>query len=316
MTRVLILTLCLAVAMAVSLADHGQAPTQRGDDEALLPEDRPAPVIPPVLVEARPASRRRALVAEGTVIFDRVAPLRKSEDGRWWTIPDPRVGELRLLPCRLLEAVENIHARHPKRRFRFSGEVCRYRRRYYLLLRQAEELVPAATTRPARRKVSPAAAVRTRPARPTSWPVPRSSPARPGSAAPEDIARELLKDVPRRPVLPVAESPGRAEPVKPVAPTRRPIPAGPGGMVANRLARLVYDKGSGWFLVTFISDNTLREPPMRVLPNLMRQRMEDRSAGGNAPGAVFYVSGEVHRYRHVDYLLLRNVLLKRDLDLF
>ena len=164
MTRAVIL--CLAVAMAGAAPGPGGPGTARPatrptTDEALLPEDRPRPVIPPVTVEAVGARRARALIPQGAVVLDRVARLAKSGDGKWWTIPDPRVGSLRLLPCRLLEAVERIHASVPKRRFRFSGEVCRYRRQYYLLLRQVEELIPAPATQPARRTPPPAPATGT-----------------------------------------------------------------------------------------------------------------------------------------------------------
>jgi len=86
-------------------------------------------------------------------------------------------------------------------------------------------------------------------------------------------------------------------------------------MVVNRLGRLLPGKGR-WPLLAFRADNTLREPPMRVLPNGNLQRLESMSESGSAAGAVFHVSGEVHQYRGAQYLLIRNVIRKRSMDEF
>ena len=86
-------------------------------------------------------------------------------------------------------------------------------------------------------------------------------------------------------------------------------------MVVNRLARL-RPAEAAFPLVTFEADNTLREPPLPVLPNEHLQRMETLSDGGAAAGVIFHVTGEIHQYRGRQYLLLRNVLRKRNLDQF
>jgi hypothetical protein len=268
----------------------------------------PAPVIPPAVVEEVSPRGRVVRLSEGTKIFDRLAALQKDPGGKWWTIPDARAGRLRLLPCRLLEAVETAQAENRQAEFRLSGEVYHYHDDYYLMLRQAAvvgpgekpKLVPA----PAPEKTTP----------PEPKPPTATAPTDEG-ASPEDVARRLLEGEPGTPVVPVARPEGRGDVGTPVAPPGEPIQAGPGDMVINRLTRLVPETAD-WFLIVFESDNTLREPPMRVLPSRHLEKIESWSGKGSAYGAVFHVSGEVHRYKGVDYLLLRNVLRKREMGQF
>ncbi|KKK86840.1 hypothetical protein LCGC14_2759210, partial [marine sediment metagenome] len=132
------------------------------------------------------------------------------------------------------------------------------------------------------------------------------------SASADDVAKELLADPPDRPVIPLAPPPARGGGEPSVPPTAEPIQAGPAGMVVHRLTRMVRTLEQAWPKVTYVADNTLREPPMRALPNFNRQKMEDLSGTGR----LFHVSGEVHHYKGADYILLRHVMLKRDMGQF
>jgi hypothetical protein len=87
-------------------------------------------------------------------------------------------------------------------------------------------------------------------------------------------------------------------------------------MVVNRLTRLSPLDQSSWFTMTFESDNTLREPPMRVLPGRCLQDLESRSKEGTADGAIYHVSGEIHHYRGEEYLLVRSAIPKRNMGQF
>ena len=100
-----------------------------------------------------------------------------------------------------------------------------------------------------------------------------------------------------------------------LVPAREPLKAGPGTMIAYRLARLGGKDAQGWQMLVFESDNTLQDPPLRLLPNSQLEQLEEQSQGWGA-GKLFYVSGEIHRYGDHDYLLLYLVQLKRDMHEF
>lgn len=341
------LTLWLAALSALAAAaDPGGGPppsagpagpiaTQtRGDQDPLLGRDlldeSAVPVISPSIVDEDSARARPPRIPEGTTIFDRRASLRRGPAGKWWTISDPRVDRLYLLPCELLETVEDVCGDRPAAMFELSGEVYHYRGEYYLMLRRVLEVDPAsppgnqqkpatpdrqpagdATTSPDRKPAESGTTSRDRKGADDAT---TTKPADAGPSA-EDVAATLLKEVGGRPVLAPKRPLGRAEVVASVAPPANPLPPGPGRMVVNRLARL-RPSNQTWPLVVFEADNTLREPPLPVLPNEHLAKMERLSDGGAAAGAIFHVSGEIHQYRGRQYLLLRNVLLKRDLDQF
>ena len=270
------------------------------------------PITAPSLVRARLPARPPNVMGEAQMIIDHPAALARDATGKWWTIKHPRTGVLHLLPCELLETVEGIHAKKPTAKFALSGRVYRYYNDYYMLLRRATEI--------GRRRVRPPAprprtrpADTTRPLRPTG-----STTTRPASrgASADDVA-SLLTRPPSKPVVPVAA------PITPswegpsVAPAAEPIKPGPGRTIIHRLTRLrpPHSEG-GWFKLAFESDNTLREPPMRLLPNLQLERLEALSGQGKASGALFYVSGEIYAYRGTNYVLLRSIIRRRPMDRF
>ena len=312
--------LALAAAAGMVLIASAQRPA------AAPPASRPAytamrilpmgdegePIIAPSLVRAKEPARSPNLIGEGQMLIDHPGSLARDPTGKWWTVKHPRTGVLHLLPCELLGTVEDIHAERPSAKFVLSGRVYRYHNDYFLLLRRATEV----GERPVR---LPASRPRTRPAvttRPVaSAPAATSRPTTEGASA-DDVAR-LLARPPSKPIVPVAAPIAPSAEGPSVPPPAEPVKPGPGRIIIHRLTRLrPPDSEGGWFKLTFESDNTLREPPMRLLPNLQLERLEALSGQGKAPGALFYVSGEIYAYRGTNYVLLRSIARRRPMDRF
>ncbi len=317
--------ICVAAATALAGAagDGGagapSSPAAPGLLDGGLLDESAVPVLTPTIMDRKPPARRAVLITEGTGILDRRASLRRK--GYWRTIADPQAEELYLLPCELLETTEAVQDRSPQIRFELSGEVYHYRGRYFLMLRRVMQVLAA---RPPEPQPPPEQPSPEQSSQPASGPVgsattsgAASRPARGTGASADDVAKALLSDEVARPVRPVRRAVARAEIAPSVAPTSRPLPPGPGRMVVHRLGRLVPPAAPGeWPLLVFESDNTLREPPLPILPNEHLQEMERLSDQGRAAGTVFHVSGEIHQYRRRQYLLVRSAMKKRDLDLF
>lgn len=264
--------------------------------------------------EPEQAPRPPRVMADGAIIVDHPGVPTRDLEGKWWTVEHPLTGTLRLLPCDLLESLEDAHAAAPEKTFLLSGQVYRYQGGYYLLLWRVLDPTDA-----------PAAAAHP-PQEPAEQPQPASAEAPPatsqpgqtGEATADDIARQLLDQFTGTPILPEARPDTPQTHVPSVAPTTRtPLLPGPGKMVINRLVRLRPPaEPGGWFTLSFEADSSLRDPPLPVLPSWQLEKIENLSNGGAAPGARFYVSGHLHYYRGRSYILLRSVHRRRDLDLF
>ncbi len=325
-------TYWVAFGLAAAAGAAGQSPARpvgpatrpaspAGEIRIAPADPTEVPITLPTTIKA--IGERRPTLPSGIMIIDRIASIEKDQVGKWNTIKDPRVGVLYLLPCELLETVEEASAENPEATFNLSGEVHRYRGGYYMLLHRALLIPkspspsPAVTTHP-----TTTAAAATKPAEPPVVslvePPARPTASRPAKASADDIADELLRETPARPVVPIVKpEPPETVPSPSGAPAGRPLRAGPGKTASHRLARLLpKEKDQQWASIAFKADNTLREPPMRILPNVYLERMETLSNNGTAFGAVFGISGEVHRYRGKDYLLLRAVIKKRNMDQF
>lgn len=315
----MVFALAIAAWAAAQSSDRSVSPTSA---PATRPADglRIAPADPTEVPITLPTSikgprKRRAVLPGGVMIIDRVAEISKDPTGKWNTIKDRRVGVLYLLPCESLEAVEKELAENPEATFKLSGEIHRYRGGYYMLLHRALLIAKSTSSAPdvtSRPTTEPAATTATsKPAEPTSQP----ATSRPAEASADDVAAKLLGKTPSRPIVPVVKPKlPKAEPSASGAPSGKTLRPGPGKNAVHRLARLLYrEKGQKWSRVAFEADNTLREPPMRILPNIYLERMETLSNNGKAFGAVFHISGEVYRYKGKDYLLLRAVIRKHNL---
>jgi hypothetical protein len=157
---------------------------------------------------------------------------------------------------------------------------------------------PATTTQPARETQPPAAS--------------EPSPGQPAVPSAEEIQEAFEKARPRNvPLQPtrlpgteVTEATDRTEP-----PTGARFPDG--YLLVDRAGRMVHD--GEWWTFVFESDSPVyQEPPMKLLPNRMLERMiyETQGASGNI---VFVVSGEVTDFQNENFLLLRKLLRRRDL---
>jgi hypothetical protein len=163
-------------------------------------------------------------------------------------------------------------------------------------------------------------------------PTPTPAPAAPKPTASEDETRtsapisaeDILKEFERErpvaePVLPrprpgetvVRESmPGDAPDVD-LPESRARFPDG--YILADRAGRLVRE--GEWWVITFVADNhpdTRPEPPMKILPNRMLERMVRESEAATR-SVEFIVSGEVTDFLGENYLLLRKLMRKRDM---
>jgi len=135
----------------------------------------------------------------------------------------------------------------------------------------------------------------------------------------EDVMGELMKDRPGEPVLtpvlPEAEKLKAAPSVAPAA--GAPLPSGRQDMVVDRRVRIVPPEEGGHWMARFIADNTLQEPPMRLLPCWRLEVAEafriERAREGRT--VAFRVSGQVTYYRGRRYLLLRKLLPARSMGM-
>jgi len=227
------------------------------------------------------------------------------------TVSHPLAGALRLLPCPELETLEQVRTASPQRRLSLSGQAYRYQEQYYFLIRKLSDAATV-TTAPA---TMPAAT------QPTSQPAASQPTTKPSDdaqgASAGEVGQTLLNEVRPSAIIPIARD-VEATPGGPsVAPPAEPLLPGPGRMIIRRLVRWqgpAYP--GGWSRVAFESDNTLREPPLRVMPTGLLDSLERGSANSDYVGALFYISGDIYTYRGHNYVLLRSIRRQRDLDLF
>ncbi|NIA07097.1 MAG: hypothetical protein GWP14_05600 [Actinobacteria bacterium] len=139
----------------------------------------------------------------------------------------------------------------------------------------------------------------------------------PADKSQEEVLQGLLKDPSPEPVTrPAAGSDEVTVPsVKPVDPkAKSPLIVREGDWVISRLGRFQQDsKGSPLFV--YEADGTaLTEPPLILLPSRKLELMEQLAK--QRPEAKFLVTGEITAYHGKGYLLLRKVMLQRDMGQF
>jgi hypothetical protein len=129
----------------------------------------------------------------------------------------------------------------------------------------------------------------------------------------------LRRDIPGVPVL----SGIRPKTSRDNEPSVAPLPKadvllpGRAWAVVDRIVTVIPAGRDGWVRVRFESDNTLREPPMRLLPCGMLRKAERMGATtGRGKTARLRVSGVTTFYSGERFLLLRKVLRERDLGRF
>ncbi|MBS3821140.1 MAG: hypothetical protein GVY16_08090 [Planctomycetes bacterium] len=240
---------------------------------------------------------------------------------------------VRLLQCPMLAAMEDVLDERPDALFQISGEVMLFNNEVYLMLRRAsiwEGERPAAAGRAACRPVEAgdtgeAPVVAAEPAgfgetaEPTETLSEAMSAEEGDVPSTDDLMDELFRDRPGRALPAPRRQPEdaaseAAESVSPAEP--EPLPAGERDLVADRTVRIVRSEDGRWYEVRFVGDNTLREPPMRVLPNKLLSRAIGLMQAPGAAARKFRVTGEVFRYKGRRYVLLRRLLVERDMGQF
>lgn len=269
-----------------------------------------SPIVPPRRGGMRRKRSNTILAEEGQAVIGRIGRVERIgqteeylitfENNRHLPYQPPQ----RLLPCRLLEEVEEYLRTHPDARFRVSGESTRDARRSYLLLQRVAIVDKDITDDvPAPAEASP------------------SSPA--GRAAGSEnttgsLIAEMLRDRPGRAVR-TTPAPRRSaeENVESVAPAgQTPFSPGKQDLVVDRVIRVIRETEGEWWLARFESDNTLREPPLRILPGLRLEWIKMTMEESGKADMLLRVSGEVTYYRGRRYLMLRKVLHQRDMGEF
>jgi hypothetical protein len=253
---------------------------------------------------------------------------------------DPPAPQI-LLPCSLLEQVELLVAGNPPPLLKVSGETTWYHKKSFLLLQEvitdSGDAPAAPSSRPAEAKPTAAAPA---PAAAESTPKlltelaadsPPDANRPPPAGAPGAASRPAsgpashgLEAIDILGML-ATERPGKSlgigapPPSPPVTvPSVAPQPAGSvlsatsGAMVVDRIVQVYPDGKSGWWAIHFMGDNTLREPPIRLLPCSLLEMAEDY-VGGSAQHLKFRVSGETTSYKGRKYMLLRKLLVEKDL---
>ncbi len=307
------------------------------------------PVTLPIgQVKTAPAS---ASLRDGESIIGRSIRVRFNQASGFWTatvLPEAKQRTyplMRLLPCRLLEALQPLASKTPNTIFNITGEICLHEKTTYLLLRRAVVLdTQTPAIRPATPK--PATPISTNPAatKPPSKPSPKPIIAKPATPAPDApkpaapsaggatdaLIRGMLDQAaPGKAVLTAPAKPRtQEENVSPVAPAGKTPEVERTAMLVNRLVRVVRvrrtlaERKTGAakqpfdYELQFIGDNTLREPPMRILPNSkLAEAIKLTSSLGRTRWKL-HISGEVTSYQSKRYVLLRKVTPYRDMSQF
>jgi len=267
-------------------------------------------------------SSERHLLPEGYVIGARPAHIERKGD--WYLahlVPQegmPDTPPLRLLPNQNLAMIETVlteTSTTPK--FLLTGRVTEFEGANYLLIEHVAELLP-----PIERPVD---------AQPTSTPA-APSPAgvkKPIATEPtserepsaEEIIQQLMKSNPARAmVIPqtpeqiststddaTEEKKGQESSLSNIS-TRWPEAT----LLIDRQGRLLAKSDNWWSLAFEDRGRKGSQKPIHLLPNRLLETAISL-AGGGRQGVVFIISGEVTVYKQDNYLLLRKVLLQRDL---
>lgn len=261
----------------------------------------------PITVPVGPRTQKKRglnLPAPGSMIIDRPCWLERDWRSDGFVLRFPQAApqdRLRVvLPSRWLEEMEALAARTPAMVFRVSGESMVYRQRSYILIHnftiqtQQKGMKPSPATQPAATS-QPASAAGAPAAKQTT-------------VTPESIIKRLMQDRAGESVV-IPLRTGRGRPVASVAPVTAPeLSTRWGKMVVDRLVRIIQERDGQWWQVRFEADNTLREPPLRLLPCRLLEKAESLAAPGSGKIIRLRISGQITWYRDRCYLLLRKVL--------
>ena len=309
------------------------------EPQPALPSPQVNPTSPRDASADPTAIFRAPLIREGSAITDAVAQIEREDNRGTWTVLiklrdaklPPQV--LTLLPCTQLSQMEHIVQATPDRivQFQVSGKVFVFRGRNYLLATYApvlpQEASAAHEANAAAHEANTAAheagaAAGDQPANGNEAPSvnqsndPGSDPppaAADSNTAPDgedsqraaDIMRDLERaagPMPRSGApAPVAAPGGRARPSSDEGDANKKLLPEETQLVSRR-GKITRDSGGGWMFVFDADASGLADPPLRLLPCLLLERIEDyaRRTGNNSPALL---SGPVYLYGGENYLL-------------
>ena len=281
---------CVLISCAVITATFAHANQEAGQSP---PQDAPTKPIQdetaqgaapstPAAQTTKPSTPAGPLLREGSYLVEVRGTIRLNEATKWWQFTidreDPKhpAYELALLPCQLMADMRRITEGMPRQQvgFEATGQVFVYRGRNFFLPTHAPHVVGIA--------------------KPTAAPPPQQ---RPDEGSDTDSAEAILRnlqqavgEVARNPAVGGSAATGKVE----------LIPEGT-QVVARRGRMSRGPRGTWWF--TFDADvDGLVDPPMVLLPCLLRERME-RYAERSGGRAAMLLSGRVYQYEDRNYIL-------------
>jgi hypothetical protein len=132
----------------------------------------------------------------------------------------------------------------------------------------------------------------------------------------EEVLKQLMQNRPSRPLVmppsPAATQPSRA----PLGAAERKGPRWTEDTsLMDQPGRII--PGESWWSFAFedLSEEP-QTPPVRLLPSQLLETAIHLSGGGAKNGMVLIVSGDITVYKGVEYMMLRKVLLRRDIGNF
>jgi hypothetical protein len=286
-------------------------------------EAKPAGVIKPR--NHKPAAPKKPkLPPEGSKVVDRLCKIKTDPSG-WVLAVFPAEGDRQAirprwaLPNQALEALEKLQIKNPGMMFRISGEMTVYRDNSFMLIRRIAIVEPTTPIDPPAKAsgsegieiVTPVATTQPKPdagEKKTTG----EKPAPTAAPSSSDLIKSMLAEKNPTPViLPRIKKKIPAAKVKSVAPGAK------GDIIQPATARLVVDRlmtirktnVASWREATFEADNTLREPPVTLLPSQLLQFAEAQPATRR-----LRVTGEITNYKGKRYMLLRKVVVERTMN--
>ncbi len=299
-----------------------------------------------VMAKLTPESQR---LPEGYVIGAR--PARIQRDGEWhvaYLVPQeglPETPPLRLLPNQYLEMIETVLAEAgAASQFLTTGRVTEFQGVNYLLVEHVAQLPPpvagiqSATAKPASDGQGVRNGSASSPPAVDNRAAPQASrPATDREPSAEEVIRQLMQTEPARALVlprdrtgqtatsaPVEESKTATAPA-PLTPASVELAAGDAAREAvawsestwliDQLGRVVPAGGTWWSLAFENRGQEASRKPVRLLPSRLLETAIALSGGGTR-GVVFSVTGEITTYRGQNYLLIRKVVVRRDMGNF
>jgi hypothetical protein len=221
--------------------------------------------------------------------------------------------KLILLPCTVLSEMQHVLESSASRKvsFEVTGEVHVFRGRNYILPTHAPAVVGSRIETPV------AAAASTQPSS-TNLATTRAA-----TSSAQDIIRDLERSagaIPQRASSPQLPEPAGIEPrpsANAAADSHSPSGAAAakivqeGVAVSSRRGKLNRDGAGGWVFVFDADASGLADPPMRLLPCLLLEALEDY-ARKSGPTAPVLLSGQVFLHGGRNYLLPTSYRIPRE----